>query len=80
MWAAAVLALGFLAVAAATQVHRFADGDIYRYDRVRIWSSEGGSPDAIQDPQDLSDFCLRVVDENGRPIRELTVTLDGPGQ
>lgn len=27
----------------------------------------------------MSDFCVRFVDENGRPIKDLTVTLDGVG-
>jgi len=38
-WAVAGLALGLVAVAGAAMVHRFAGEDIYRYDRVRIWSA-----------------------------------------
>ncbi len=38
-WAAAALALGLGAIAGAALVHRFAGEDIYRYDRVRIWSA-----------------------------------------
>ena len=27
----------------------------------------------------MSDFCVRFVDENGNPIKDLTVALDGVG-
>jgi len=38
-WAAAALALGLMVLAGAALWHRFAGEDIYRYDRVRIWSA-----------------------------------------
>jgi hypothetical protein len=25
----------------------------------------------------LSDFCLRFIDENGEPIKDITISLDG---
>jgi len=28
----------------------------------------------------MSDFCVRFVDENGSPIQDLTVALDGVGK
>ena len=28
----------------------------------------------------MSDFCLRFINENGEPIKDLTVTLDGAGK
>lgn len=28
----------------------------------------------------MSDFCVRLIDENGEPIRELTLTLEGAGK
>ncbi len=28
----------------------------------------------------LSDFCVRFIDENGDPIRNITITLDGSGR
>jgi hypothetical protein len=28
----------------------------------------------------LSDFCLRFIDENGEPIRDLTLSLDNAGK
>ncbi len=28
----------------------------------------------------LSDFCVRFIDENGDPIKDLTITLDGAGK
>jgi hypothetical protein len=28
----------------------------------------------------MSDFCLRFLDENGEPIKDLTVSLDGAGK
>ena len=28
----------------------------------------------------MSDFCVRFIDENGEPIKDLTVSLDGAGK
>jgi hypothetical protein len=28
----------------------------------------------------MSDFCLRFIDENGGPIKDLTITLDSAGK
>jgi len=28
----------------------------------------------------MSDFCLRFLDENGEPIKDLTVSLDSAGK
>src|ERR1022692_3514306 len=28
----------------------------------------------------LSDFCLRFIDENGEPIKDITISLDGAGK
>ena len=27
----------------------------------------------------LSDFCLRFIDENGEPLKDITIGLDGAG-
>lgn len=38
-------------------------------DRVRIWSSEGGSPDAIEDEDALADYCMRAAVGSNRGWR-----------
>jgi tetratricopeptide (TPR) repeat protein len=38
-------------------------------DRVRVWSAEGGSPDAIKDPEALSEYCLRAAVGSNRGRR-----------
>lgn len=38
-WAVAGLALGFAVLAGGALLHRFAGEDVYRYDRIRIWSA-----------------------------------------
>jgi hypothetical protein len=28
----------------------------------------------------MSDFCVRFIDENGDPVKDLTITLETPGK